>query len=117
MTVRRWFVAVVVALVLLWPGSALADDPADTSAEMLHIESPFTVTTDGGSTVRLPPGYYMPEPTYDRLDLEVRRLQDAETRLMAENVVLRDTPPPTRRWWIGAAAGLIAGIVLGAYAF
>ena len=50
------------------------------------------------------------------LDAEVVRLQDAETRLEAENRTLRETPPPTSQWWIGAGLGLVAGIVLGAWA-
>lgn len=110
---RRAVVGLIVVVALLWPARALADD---TPPEPLRIDAPFTITTVGGSTVHLPPGYYLPDVLWLDLDTEIRRLQDAETRLEAENKFLRETPPPTRRWWVGAAAGLVAGIVLGAWA-
>lgn len=111
--------AVTAACVALLLSTRAAADPALPVDESLHIETPFTVETDGGSSLRLPPGYYLPEPTWDRLDAELRRLQDTETRLTAVNESLRESlnDAPSRAWWVAAGAGLIAGILLGSYAF
>lgn len=111
MTPRRVLAALVVIVALAWPARASAD-----GGEVLRLESPSTVVTDGGTELRLPPGYFVPDVTWQRLDAEVVRLQNTETRLEAENRTLRETPPPTRQWWIGAGIGLVAGIVLGAWA-
>jgi hypothetical protein len=132
--VRR---AIVTALVLCVYGHAAADpatgvapppavvsDPAPASAapaapsidHPLHILSPSSLTTDGGSVLRLPPGQFLSDAQWSKLDLEMRRLQDAETRLTAENTSFRQsaaawTPP----WWLLAGAA-VSGITLGWYA-
>lgn len=108
--------------VLALAGEAHGEPPAPPVplSESLHILVPFHVTTQGGAELDLAPGRYIPEATWSKLDLEIRRLQDAETRLKAENASFRasaaaDTGPG---WgtvtWIGLA--LTAGIVFGAYA-
>jgi hypothetical protein len=39
--------------------------------------------------VELPSGYFMPDATWDYVDAEVKRLQDAETGLTAANGMLK----------------------------
>ena len=48
-----------------------------------HITTPSTVHTDGGTDLRLPPWYFLDEPSWGKLDAKARRLQDQETRLGA----------------------------------
>lgn len=91
---------------LLMSGRAAAD-------EVKHFTSPIHVTTPSGKTLDLPPGYYLPESTWNRLDAEMRRLQDQETRLTAENKSLRHSVEDMPGWkWIAGA--LVIGIAVGA---
>ena len=88
----------------------------------LRMRSPTQCITEGGSKVALPPGVFLPQPTWDRLDAEVRRLQAEETRLGAENGRLRaltdSTAGRTLRYLaIGVGIGLAAGLAVGAYYF
>lgn len=98
--------AVVIAL-LLWS--------AMVSAEPLRIRSSSSVVTDGGSNLRLPPGYFLDDEQWVVLDTEVRRLQDAETRLKAENQELRKKPPGQSLVTTGVV--LLLGVLIGAAAF
>lgn len=58
---------------------------------VLHFQSPSEVKTEGGSLLKLPPGYFLDEVNWKKLDDEMKRLQDAETRLQAENQSFRNT--------------------------
>jgi hypothetical protein len=72
----------------------------------VHLQSESTCTTAKGSTVALPPGYFADEAAYAALDLELRRAQDSETRLAAENKSLREQAPTWVPGWktvLGAA--------------
>lgn len=97
---------------LLLLTSSAAADPAPP----LHIESPSEIKTDGGTNLRLPPGYFLEEPTYNHLDRELKRLQEKETRLDAENESLRKTieNTPNWKWWVlvSVAAGA-TGVYIG----
>lgn len=83
---------------------------------ILHLQTPSTVTTDGGSNLRLPPGYFLDEPTMDVLDLEMKRLQDQENRLKAENESMRRSSKWSSTDWkvvgIALGAGFAAGSLL-----
>lgn len=107
----RKIAACVAVAIICYASEAGADE---TSA--LRFRTPARCTTEGGSTVDLAPGRYLPEPTWTALDLEVRRLQDVETRLSAENAVLRQNAEPHRSTWILAGLALAAGIGVGVYA-
>lgn len=65
--------------------------------------------------VRLSEGYYFDEPTYDRLDAEVKRLQDAETRLRAENDSLRKSAQAWQPGWLTVVTAAVTGAVLAIY--
>ncbi len=89
---------------------AIAPTPA--TGEPVHLRSRSTCTTAAGSHVELEPSYVLDEPAWDALDLEVKRLQERETRLAAENQALRNGGHGGG-WVIGMMLGLAAGIGLG----
>jgi hypothetical protein len=101
--------AVAAAIVTVLASRAAADP-------ILHFKSPSTVTTQKGSVLTLPPGYFLDEPTWKDKDAEMRRLQDAETRYKAENDSLRKSA--AKQWFdwkvvvAAAAAGFAAGGVI-----
>lgn len=82
----------------------------EASGDIVHLKTPSSVVTEGGSTLTLPPGYFLDEQTWQERDLEMRRLQEQETRLVAENKVLRESSdfPP----WASVALGAV-GIAIG----
>ena len=113
---KRAACALVCAAVLLVSRAAAGQDagpPPDATepdTELhLRVWSPGVIITDTGAAARIPPGRYLAEPLWLRLDTEVRRLQDAETRLAAENKSLRDAPGG--RGWVW---GLVIGLATGA---
>lgn len=82
----------------------------EASADIFHIKSPSELKTEKGSDLQLPPGYFLDEQTWQERDLELKRLQTQETRLVAENKSLRESAsyPPWMTVLIGAA-----GVALG----
>lgn len=104
----------VAALVVLSAVAALVMLSAPASAETLHLLEGAKCTTTGGVELALPPSYIVEESVWDRLDAEMRRLQDAETRLGAENESLRKS---AEHPWAWAASAFAAGIALGTVAF
>jgi hypothetical protein len=101
-------VAIIAALLIL--ETRAAADP------ILHIKSPSTLTTEKGSTLRLPPGYFLDEPTWKDKDAHVRAVEDDLTRKNAENASLRKSA--SKQWFdwkvvvAAAAAGFAAGAVV-----
>lgn len=89
--------------------------PRTGYCEPVHVHSASHVVTDGGSKLELPPGYFYDEALHAALDVEVKRLQDVETRLTAENKSLRATlstwQPPT---YI-LVTTFVMGLGIGAY--
>ncbi len=102
MTHRR-AALLVAAVALAIPRNARADFPPDDTfatqrktrvAENngpLHFADSPTITSAAGTVLALPPGYYLTDPQFAALDAELRRAQDAETRLRAENDSLRES--------------------------
>ena len=98
--------------------AAVAADPAPGAP--IHVQTESQIVTYGGSRLTLPPGYFMDEPAWAKLDGEVRRLQDAETRLTAENKSLRssarafscDVKCVALLVVVGVATGVVVGIKL-----
>jgi hypothetical protein len=117
--VRSLVVAVVLVLApLLSAGTAAAEPPC--TVRRCRIESPSTLKTDGGSELRLPPGTFFPAPERDRFDVEMKRLQDRETKLAAENKSLRASAEELPFGWptiIAVAAAAVAGGVGALVAF
>jgi hypothetical protein len=108
--VRTFIAIAVAAAITLASTSALAEPPPP-----IHLTVPTTVADGEGHTLALPPGFFLFEETWQALDLEVKRLQDQETRLTAENQVLRESSDPPGWWWVvgGLAAGIGAGFAIG----
>ncbi len=105
---RRIALSVVVALAAMT--RVAAGDPT-----YLHLKTPSTVQTDGGTNLRLPPGYFLDEDTHSKLDAEMRRLQGVETQLQAENKHLRGTLNSWQPGWIVLVSAVVGGIALGGF--
>jgi hypothetical protein len=106
MAVKRLVAAIVLAIVLLSARPAGAEP-----APPIHVTVPTTISDAAGHSLALPPGFFLEEATWAALDVELRRLQEAETRLRAENQVFRDSDAPPRWWWVavGVAVGAAGG--------
>ncbi len=128
MTFRR-AVAAGVLLVLL-RARAAADPalpvPEPAPAGHLHAKSPtlLLIGCDAGPVppchaLSLSPGHFYDDPSWNLLDVEMRRLQDQETRLAAENKSLRASAHSMdASWqpgWKTLTAALVAGFAGGVY--
>lgn len=108
--VERVLLMLSIVLLILTIDHVTHADPVDTSN--VHLKSTSTCTTAKGSTVALPPGYFLDEAKFAALDTEVRRAQDAETRLTAENGVLRTSVAGWQPGWKTLAISFAAGAAL-----
>lgn len=105
-----------VRFALLVVAVTLAVDCEVAAEPITHLKSPSTVTTDKGSTLRLPPGYFLDEPTWKEKDAHMRAVEDELTRKSAENASLRKSA--AKQWFdwkvvvAAAAAGFAAGAVV-----
>jgi hypothetical protein len=106
---RRTFIAAAL-VVTLSAREAGADD-----TEWTHLKTPSSVTTDGGSNLRLPPGYFIDEPGWQAKNAEMKRLQEQEVRLAAENKSLRDDADDISFGWYVVASALVVGFGAGIY--
>lgn len=113
---RKTLVLAVVLVVSLLSASTTAEP----LPEVTPITESVTIRADSGAELRVPPGMYVPTPAWLALDAELKRAQDAETRLAAENKSLRtsaaESGPGWGTVWIVAGA-LAAGIIGGAVAY
>lgn len=93
-----------VALVLI-PGTSAADP-----LTFAHLRSPRKACLpEMTDCVTLPAGFFLSEETYAKLDAKVRELQDAQTRLTAENTSLRTTASQWSPGWISLVTALVVG--------
>ncbi len=113
---RRRRIVIGVALALMLSDHVDADPYVPTPGELLHLKTPSTAKTDGGTDLRLPPGYFRDEPSHVKYDLELRRLQEAEVRLAAENKSLRKSAQGISFGWYALAGALVTGFAAGVYA-
>jgi hypothetical protein len=77
----------IAAVIVACSREANAENPCPDPG--CHITSPSTLTTERGSVLTLPPGYFLDEPTWLRRDVELKGAQDQVTRLRAENESFR----------------------------
>ncbi len=104
---RNKRLAATVAVLMLLAAREATADPLP----IFHVRSNSTLKTEKGAELHLPPGYFLDEPTWDARDAEMRRLQELETRLKAENKSLRaDTG--TSSWKIVVVAAVV-GMAVG----
>jgi hypothetical protein len=121
--------AVVTAIVLAIATNAASADPTSPTPPVItavpplltfpafaHLGDPSTLTTHAGNVFTLPPGYWMDESTHLKVDTEMKRLQDAETNLTAQNQSLRKSASGFTPGWKTLATAIITGIVIGVYA-
>lgn len=102
---RRRIIAAIVVVALT----------RDASAEPIyHLKSPSTLKTEKGSELKLPPGYFLDEATWQERDLELKAAQDARTRLKAENDSLRKSANeyPWLATLVVGAFGVAVGITV-----
>lgn len=108
---RTLIVAFVIAGITL--ASRATGEPVPNPCEDLEpgkctLRLPNGATTPGGTI--LPPGFYLDPATYEKLDVEIHRLQESETRLQAERDSLAKDARPVWYWVAGAlVTGLVAG--------
>ena len=105
-----------VACVALYSNIALADPLSGVA----HLHSPrlacLGVQEALTDCIALPVGFFLDESSYSKLDVEMKRLQDAETRLTAENTSLRQSAKAWQPGWITVLSTLTIGVIVGAYA-
>lgn len=87
----------------------------EANAEPVHLKSPSKVETQAGSKLELPPGYFFDEAEKAALDVEMKRLQDQETRLAAENKSLRSSADGISFGWYALGSVIAVGFALGYY--
>lgn len=111
---------VVVAVLLLATRVASGDptptavpDPIPAPTGVLSMRNPTVLEVPSGKRLTLPAGRFYPDPDFAKLDTELRRLQDAETRLTAENVSLRATASTWQPGWKTIATVLVTGFAGG----
>lgn len=113
--------AAIAALVLLAPATAHADEirpPAEELPEP-HVvlkTGEGILWAPGGRDFVLPVGtHILAPPAWSELDLEFKRLQEAEVRLTAENKSFRATASEWRPGWKTIALTLAVGLAGGVY--
>lgn len=116
MSPRR--IGVIFALVVFLAGGDAVAEPTRpcTPTEPCHLRmrEDTTLRKDNGTEYLLPPGRFFDEPTWEMLDQELKRLQDQERRLGAENKSLRDSLGGWRPGWITVTSFLLLGVAAGA---
>lgn len=112
---RRRLIAWLVGLACLF-GRVAAADPDPTT--VVHVLEPFHVTLDSnGASEHFSPSFVVPDLVWTQVDAEMKRLQDQETRLTAENKSLTASVSSGSVWWKVALAGgaLVAGALAEHY--
>ena len=109
------------ALVLALASQAAADPApspptAPASTEFFHVLVPWTLTTESGTTRKMPPAHIYTDPAWGRLDIEMKRLQNQETRLTAENKALKTDLEKWQPGWVTLISVAASAIALGWYA-
>lgn len=98
--------------------------PRDAGAEPEPMPNEHVRVTTGDAELHLLGGRVLVVPqlshvlapiAWDKLDAEVRRLQEAEVRLTAENNSLRKTAKEWQPGWKVLLGTLVAGAALGGY--
>lgn len=110
---RTYVIGIVLSLAI-GVGTVRAE-PLPTPTTPTELATPSEVTTAGGSKLQLPAGFVIVPPDWwAETDREMRRLQEQETRLKAENDSMRKSLRETglRWYWIGGAlaTGFAAGL-------
>jgi hypothetical protein len=112
-TRRRLVFAAAIAASL---AARAAADPAPDLTKYVHLQSGSHVETGGGSQRDLPPGYFLDEPTFQKLDRDFKACQDDSTHKAAEIKVYKAEIEKWQPGWMTLAGAIVAGAALGWYA-
>lgn len=96
--------------------TAPAAPPAPPAASRWHVAAPWTLTLSSGTAFTMPPAYILPDKSWNDLDAEMKRLQDEDTRLTAENKSLETSLSSWQPGWKTFAIAVLGGVALGWYA-
>lgn len=85
----------------------------DASGDIIRVKTSSTLETEKGTKLTLPPGYFLDEDTWELKDAEMRRLQEQEVRLKAENREFRKSGGGFSWITVGVvfALGVTAGVL------
>lgn len=116
---RRKLAALTLLTLALARGVA-ADPLGDTAKPEKYVqtEAPRLLCmppAPPAKCIELPAGRFVSEDGWGRLDAEMRRLQDAETRLKAENASMRGSLDSWSPGWMTMLGTFVAGAAAGAY--
>lgn len=110
-------ILVAIAVLLASPRAAAGDDRPP--AENLRVGEPAIICTlaqpERCRVVR--PGRFVDEDRWSALDAELRRAQGQETRLAAENALMRKRVESWQPGWKSIAVAVIVGLGAGSYAY
>ena len=109
--------AAFVVGVLLTLSTRVAADPVDKPPPTVpaQIKSASVLTT-AKTRIELPPLWWiLPPDKYPAMDAELKRAQEAETRLTAENGSLRSSAAKTDVNLIALTIAVVVGAIGGAY--
>lgn len=101
------------ALVVYLLAARAAADPAP--GVRLRMRDDSTLVLKSGHELALPPGRFIEEMEFEKWEIELKRLQDAETRLTAENDTLHKLTESWQPGWKTLAITLASGIAIGVY--
>lgn len=120
MMIRR----LLIVAVLLMPRNAFADDPEPVPppTDFLHLKHVGGFLHVPGHDDKPPVVIVLPKDTrvlmphtWDKLDGELRTLQDSETRLTAENKYMRERVKGWQPGWKTLGIATLTGIATGIY--
>lgn len=108
--------AIAATLVVVLAASRAAADPLPPVPENVVITSPGAILDVAMRKFDVPRGTRLLSPRkWLDLDTEVRRLQDAETRLTTENKYMRERVESWQPGWRLLATTLVTSLVVGGY--
>ncbi len=105
---RAKFVGLAAALAVHLLAVDAAAEPAPS--DRLRMRAPSSLTLPSGRVLELPPGRYIAEPTFEKDEIELKRLQELEVRLTAENTSLRKSAEAWRPGWVIVVSAVLTGI-------
>lgn len=111
---KRVKLAVVLVVIMLAKRVA-AGDPEPHAHVLTEEPRLLCIPPAAERCIDLPPGHFVDRTTWSALDLELRRAQDAETRLGAENRSLRASAASWQPGWKVLAGAVVSGLALGWY--
>lgn len=105
---------VVSVVMALGARSAFGDDENPCPDPGCHFPNGGVIATPKGALLKLPPGHYLDDPTWEKRDVELSLSQELNTRLKAENASFRQSADEIH--WkapvIALGLGFVAGVVV-----